>query len=296
MLLKLTDRVYVAPGGTNVGVLIADDGDVVLVDTGLNDGNARKVLHAVREELNADVRAIITTHGHGDHFGANKFVVQRTNARVYAPDLDELVLRHPLMQTVLLFGGADPVDTIRTRFLLADDSPVDGILEPGHQSLEGMDLNVVSLAGHSLNQMGLVVDGVFFCADVVFPAATLEKYRIPYLYGLSEHLDSLEYALTVDCMAVIPGHGPIEESIVEPVENNRAVIERTINALLGILSTPKSADEACHDLFEALAVPVTDESGYFLLRPTVSAYLSHLQRVGAVATDIADRTVVWRAV
>jgi len=169
MLQQLTERVYVAPGGTNVGIVVADDGRAVLIDTGLNDGNARKVLRAVRDELKTEVRAILTTHGHGDHFGANKFVVQRTGARVYAPDVDELVLRHPLMQTVLLFGGADPVDTIRTSFLLVDDSPVDGIIAPGEQVLEGVALDAVSLAGHSLNQMGLIIDGVFFCADVVFP-------------------------------------------------------------------------------------------------------------------------------
>jgi glyoxylase-like metal-dependent hydrolase (beta-lactamase superfamily II) len=294
MLQQLTERVYVAPGGTNVGVVLAEDGRAVLVDTGLNDGHARKVLRAIRDDLRTDVRAIFTTHGHGDHFGANRFVVQRTDARVYAPDLDEIVLRHPLMQTVLLFGGADPVDTIRTRFLLVDDSPVDGILEPGGQQLEGVDFHVVSLAGHSLNQMGLIVEGVFFCADVVLPEATLEKYRIPYLYGLTEHLDALEYALTVECTAVVPGHGPIEASMAGPVEHNRAVIERTITALLNVLETPKTADAACQDLFKALDVPVVDEGGYFLLRPTVSAYLSHLHRVGDIVTEVNDKTVVWR--
>lgn len=294
MLLKLTERVYVAPGGTNVGVLIADDGRAVLVDTGLNDGNARKVLRAVRDELRTEVRAIFTTHGHGDHFGANKFVVQRTNAHVYAPDLDEMVLRHPLMQTVLLFGGADPVDTIRTRFLLVDDSPVDGIIQPGRQQIEGVDLDVVSLAGHSLNQMGFLVDGVFFCADVVFPEATLEKYRIPYLYGLTEHLDSMEYALTVECSAVVAGHGPMETSIAPAVDLNKAVVERTIAALLTVLEEPMTADDACRSLFGSLDVPVADEGSFFLLRPTVSAYLSHLQRLGGVSLEIEEKMVVWR--
>ena len=294
MLQKLTERVYVASGGTNVGVLIADDGRAVLVDTGLNDGNARKVLRAVCADLRTEVRAIFTTHGHGDHFGANRFVVQRTNARVYAPDLDEMVLRHPLMQTVLLFGGADPVDTIRTKFLLVDDSPVDGIIQPGFQQLEGVELDVVSLAGHSLNQMGFLVDGVFFCADVVFPDATLEKYRIPYLYGLTEHLDSLEYARTLHCSAVVAGHGPVEESISAAVDSNKAVVERTITALLAVLEEPRTGDDACRDLFAALDVPVTDEGSYFLLRPTVSAYLSHLQRAGEVSLEVEGKMVLWR--
>lgn len=296
MLQKVTERVYMAPGGTNVGVLIADDGRVVLIDTGLNDGNARKILRAVREDLKTEVRAILTTHGHGDHFGANTFVVQRTGAKVYAPDVDEVVLRHPLMQTVLLFGGADPVDTIRTRFLLAQDSPVDGILEPGEQTLEGVPIDVVSLAGHSMNQMGIVVDGVFFCADVVFPQETIDKYRIPYLFGLTEHLDAMDYATTIPADRVVPGHGEMAESIDDLVAANRAAVERTSAAILASIPSPKPADVIADEVFRALDVPVTDAGAYYLLRPTIAAYLAHLERTEQATCAVSGKSVVWERV
>ncbi|HVL23124.1 MAG TPA: MBL fold metallo-hydrolase [Thermomicrobiales bacterium] len=294
MVQQLTERVYVVPGGTNVGIVRTDDDGVLLIDTGLNDTTARKVLRAVRDEFNAEVRAILTTHGHADHFGANAFVVARTNARVYAPDIDETVLRHPIMQPVFLYGGADPLDTLRGRFLLAEAGPVDAVLEPGEQEIEGVEMHVVSLAGHSMNQLGFVVDGVFFCADVVFPQSALEKYRIPYLYGLTEHLDALDYAATIDCRIAVPGHGPLEESLADPVRRNHEVIDRVVTALLGLLTEPMSTDRICAELFAALDVPVLDDQGYYLLRPTVAAYLSHLQRVGEVTHEIIDRAGVWR--
>jgi glyoxylase-like metal-dependent hydrolase (beta-lactamase superfamily II) len=121
---ELSPRVAMIPGGVNVGVLRGDGGRCVLVDTGLNDTSGKKAIKAVREELGGEVVAILTTHAHVDHFGANATVVKRTGAKVYAPAFDEAVLRYPLLQPTLLFAGADPPSSMRGGFMLADPSPV----------------------------------------------------------------------------------------------------------------------------------------------------------------------------
>ena len=296
MFQQLGDRVGVVAGGTNVGIIRIDAKRVILIDTGLNDTTARKVLRVVRDEIGSEVVAILITHGHADHFGANAFVVKRTGARVYAPDLDEQVLRFPLMQSIMLYGGADPVDALRTKFLLAEACPVDEIVHVGQLEIDGVEIEAISLAGHSINQMGYLIDDVFFCADVVFPEAALQKYPIPYLYGLTEHLEALERSLDVDCTVMIPGHGPIEHSMIEPVARNREVISRVLAAIPALLDTPASTDDLAVRLFDALNVPVNDTSGYFLLRPTVAAYLSHLERQGEIEHFIDGRASRWRSV
>ena len=288
-------RAGVVVGGTNVGVVRIDDRRVILIDTGLNDTTARKVLRAVRDELGSEIVAILITHGHADHFGANAFTVKRTGAEVWAPDLDEMTLRHPLMQAVMLYGGADPVDPIRTKFLVAEAGPVDHIVRPGPLEIEGVAIEAIPLAGHSMNQLGYLVDGVFYCADVVFPQAALEKYPIPYLYGLTEHLSALNHAATIESVAVVPGHGPIEEGIGGPIERNRAVIERVLATIPDLLPEPTTTDDLARALFMALDVPVNDASGYYLLKPTVAAYLAHLERAGTIEHVIENRGAFWRA-
>lgn len=294
MYLSLGDGVGYVPGGTNVGIIRNDDTHVTIIDSGLNDTTARKVLRTVRDDLGSEIVAILNTHGHADHFGANTFVRKRTGCQVWAPAIEATVIEHPLLQPALLFGGADPMDALRNRFLLAESCMVDGIVGPRIQDFFGTSIELIALTGHSPNQMGVLVDGVFFCADVVFPETAIEKYRIPYLFGLTDHLTSLGIAASVPASAVVPGHGPHLESIEPLVAINRQAIERTLDNIRSVLARPVTSDEVCAAVFTALDVPVTDAQSYFLLKPTVSAYLAHLDRIGEAQLEIVDKRALWR--
>lgn len=297
MLVELSPRVGYVPGGVNVGVLRGEDGRVVLVDTGLNETSGKKALRAVREAGWGEVAAILTTHAHADHFGGNAAVVKRTGARVYAPVLDEAVLRYPLLQPTLLYGGADPLDALRGRFLLADPSPVDAVIEAGTVGVAGIGVAVVPLPGHSPNQVGYLVDGVFFCADVVLPAAVLDKYRIPYLYSVTDHLRSLAAAVRVPFSVAVPGHGPTltAEEFAELVALNRALIDAVAERVLVLVAEPATAEAVLTGLLRYFGAEVVDAPGYYLLQPTALAFLSHLAREGSVAHEVRDGRALWRA-
>jgi glyoxylase-like metal-dependent hydrolase (beta-lactamase superfamily II) len=294
VLTRLTDRVYVLPGGVNIGVVRVDDRHCVLIDSGLNDSSAKKAIKAVRDGLGAEVVAVVTTHGHADHFGGNATVVKRTGARVFAPAMDECILRYPIIQPAFLFGGADPIDSMRTPFMLAEASPVDEIYEDVPIAVEGCEIEVVRLAGHSGNQKGLLIDGVFFAADVVLPEAILEKYRIPYLYSVTDHLKALERSAEVSANWVVPGHGPLLEDIRELRDRNLAVVTETAEMIVDYCDAPRTSGEIMHRVLDGRGATVMDSAGYYLLQPTINAYLSHLTRTGALDHQITGNRSLWR--
>lgn len=286
------------PGGVNIGVLLNEAGQAVLVDTGLNDTSAKRALKVVREELGAEVAAILTTHAHADHFGGNATVVKRTGATVHAPAFDEAFLRYPLLQPIFLYGGADPLDTLRGRFLLADASPVDVIVQPGPHQVAGVAVEAVPLFGHSPGQLGYLMDGVFFCADVVLPASVLDRYRVPYLFSLTDHLQAMDHAGAIGHTMAVPGHGPVLEpdALHALIDHNQRLMHHVLEAVLDLTAAPVTAETVLLSVLRQFDAPVADASSYYLLQPTAFAFLSHLQRVGAVEHQIDDGRSLWRRV
>jgi hypothetical protein len=57
-----------------------------------------------------------------------------------------------------------------------------------------------------------------------------------------------------------------------------------------------STDQVATAAFQALEVPIADHAGYFLLRPTIAAYLSHLHRTGVADLEFASGAALWRRV
>jgi glyoxylase-like metal-dependent hydrolase (beta-lactamase superfamily II) len=294
-LEQLTERVAFAPGGVNIGVVFGADDAALLIDTGLNDTAARKVLRELTA-LGRRIVAIVTTHGHADHFGGNAFVVKRTGAHVYAPAWDEMILRYPLTQPLCLFAGADPPAALRGGFMLAEPSPVDVIYNAGPLEIAGVKLEAVSLAGHSGNQMGLLCDGVFFCADVILPERVIERYKMPYLYSVRDHLTALTRAAATPHSAAIPGHGPRLEHVAESVAANRALVERVAAMTLELCRAPAMPEDILADLLEQLGAEPSDPAAYYLLHPTVFAYLTYLEDQGLVRQEITRGRSLWTRV
>ena len=292
MVERLSDRTGYLPGAVNVGVVWIDDRHVLMVDTGLNESNGKKALRAI-DGAGGTVVGVLTTHAHADHFGANATVVKRTAAKVYAPPIDEAVVRHPELMPRLLYAGADPPPSMRGRFLLAEPSPVDAVLGHGRTNVEGVPIEVVPLPGHSPGQVGYLIDGVFFSADIVLPPEALTKFKIPYLCSVTEHLASLDRAATVELDVAMPGHGPVVESLSDLIDLNRNLALRLITTTVEVLKTPMTIDPLIAALLAAFDADPTDAAAFYLIQPTIYATLSHLEMTGRIVNVVTNRQSRW---
>jgi len=287
---RLTERVSYVPNPVNIGVVHAENSSV-LIDSGIDESVPRKVSRL----LEKPPLYLINTHSHADHCGGNAFLKKRFSTRVLASELEKEIIEHTVLEPFYLYG-AFPPEELRNKFLMAKPSKVDETLKEGPLILDGVELEIVSLSGHSPGQIGVAVDGVLFCADSVFSEESIKKHRIFVVYNVEEFLQTLNFLEKTNYNYYVPSHGKVVQDIEELVELNRKTVESVINTILDILKVPAKTEELMKSLFDRFEITLENLTQYVLYRSTVHAYLSFLLDRKEVEREFRENTLLWRRV
>ena len=82
-------------------------------------------------------------------------------------------------------------------------------------------------------------------------------------------------------------------SSTRPIDLNAALARRVAEAILELTVTPRSAEAILEGILRRFDAPVADGPSFYLLQPTVFAFLSHLHRTGEIGHEIRDGRSLW---
>ncbi len=165
----------------------------LVIDPG---ADGERILAAV-QAADLILQTIVNTHGHFDHIGANRFLVEQTGARLLCHAGDLPLLRNA-SQHAAIYG------------LSAEPSPEpDRLLEEGDEVAVGsVRLQVLHTPGHSPGGICLYGEGHLFVGDTLF-AGSVGRTDLPG--GSHRQLIALihEKLLPLPEETIVhPGHGP----------------------------------------------------------------------------------------
>ena len=272
-LRSITDDVWYIPNVTNIGVIRDEDNSVILIDTGIDRGTGKRINNLLLNEKLV-LKAIVNTHSHADHCGGNKYLQDTTGATIYASDIEDIIISNPYLEPWYLFSGATPIIDLQNKYLMAKPSKVDHVIRNTDLSLtfENVELNIVPLPGHALNQIGIVFDSVFFCADSIFSEELLVKHKVPFFIDIKQTLETLNYLLSTDFSFYVPAHAVPSQNISQIVKANINSIEGIEELIFNFLTEPKTADQVMKSVCDHFQLGLTKVNQYFLLKTPVLAF------------------------
>lgn len=176
---------------------------------------------------------------------------------------------------------------------MANPSQVDILAEDDVQ-LDDLNIKVLDLPGHSVNQKGFFVDGVAFVADTLFPDSFFNKQRLPFNYDPSAHAQTLEKLRKIEASCYIGGHFPPQNVISTLIANNLNHLNESLDFMRQLLKSPMPQERVIKAFLDHYGLKKTSWE-YYLYRGTVNGYLSSLHKHGEIKYRILDNLPVWYA-
>lgn len=290
-LIKITDNNYYINCPTKPGVYDMGGGHVWLIDGGSDKDAARKISKIILER-DWTLEGIIVTHSHADHIGGCRLLRDRSGCTVYAAAPEAAVTEHPHLEPAMLYGGYPP-KALRGKFLMAQQSCE---CEPLDRDKPPVDVKIIPLPGHCLDMIGVLTpEGVFYCADAVFPAHVVEKYHVNFVYDVAACMETLKSLPNVAARYYLPAHAPEPlTDISELAALNLSKMLEIIGLILDICAEPNSFEEILRRVFGHYSLSM-DFAQYALVGSSVRSYLAYLLDTGALATAFEHNKMLWSA-
>lgn len=288
-LIQVLNNTYYINCPAKIGLYLDGDKGVYLIDSG-NDKEAGRKVRQILDKNGWALRAILCTHSHADHIGGCKYLKAQTGCKVYAPGVERDFTRHTLLEPALLYGGFPP-KALRHKFLMAQESDADELASA--ELPEGFE--IIPLPGHCFEMVGFrTPDNVVFLADCLSSRATLEKYRIGFIYDVQAYLDTLEKVKSLSGAFFVPAHAEACEDVSELAQYNIDTVNEIAGRIKSICTQPVNFEALLKRLFDEYALELSFEQ-YALVGSTVKSYLAWLMDKVQLKAECESNLLLWEA-
>ena len=286
-LIQVLNNTYYINCPAKIGLYLDVDKGVYLIDSG-NDKEAGRKVRQILDKNGWTLRAILCTHSHADHIGGCKYLQAQTGCKVYAPGIERDFTRHTLLEPALLYGGFPP-KALRHKFLMAQESDADELASA--ELPEGFE--IIPLPGHCFEMVGFrTPDDVVFLADCLSSRATLEKYRIGFIYDVQAYLDTLEKVKSLSGAFFVPSHAEACEDVSELAQYNIDTVNEIAGRIKSICTQSVNFEALLKRLFDEYALELSFEQ-YALVGSTVKSYLAWLMEKWQLKAECKNNMLLW---
>lgn len=289
-LVQVGEKSYYINCPAKIGVYLADEYNVYLIDSG-NDKDAGRKVRQILEKNNWKLKGILNTHSNADHIGGNRYLQNQTGCIVFSGGIEAAFTQYPILEPSFLYGGY-PCKDLRHKFLLAQDSNVTSFSDVNFPK----EIEIVPLPGHFFDMVGFrTPDQTVFLADCISSKETLEKYAISFIYDVEAYLKTLDKVETMKAAMFVPAHAEASADVRELIQYNRKKIYEVAVCLREICSEAMTFEQVLQRVFNRYGLVMNFEQ-YVLVGSTVRSYLSWLKDKGEMNVDFQNNQLLWKSV
>jgi glyoxylase-like metal-dependent hydrolase (beta-lactamase superfamily II) len=303
------------PGVPHVNAWAVARGDgIVLFDTGVGgeDGLEQLELALAQAKLKLrDVRLLVCTHTHADHYGLAGPIVDAAGCEIWLhPAWDHIraMVEDPDAAfdnrlEVARQSGVPETDLKQYEERRDPDPLIARIVPPDRELVDGVEVATDLGSFRTYETPGHAPSHVVFhepeSGMMISGDHLLGKVTVFFDHGhtadpVGDFLESLDAVDELDVRLCLPGHGRTFRDVGAKIQAYRDLVDLHLNRIRDSLkSAEKSPFDIVPDVFGVSADKLHPAMAAWGLQITL-AYLDHLQALGDAEKEESGEAVVWR--
>ncbi|GAA0863259.1 MBL fold metallo-hydrolase [Paraclostridium tenue] len=296
-LINIKGNSFYIKGGTNTGVYIFDDKSALIIDPGLPGARPRNIIRDLERD-GIEVKWIINTHEHNDHYGAGYQFKDKYKDLINMSSKDSKpYIDNPILFSAYIMGGNtnEFLNTILTNKNMETVS-IDKTIEPGTIIINNEYIEIIDLKGHTLGSIGVLTkDKVFFIGDTLVSEELLSKFELLFLFDIQAYLKSLSILETIDFEYVVLGHGKkvlSRKEALELAKKHELCVTKYLNQLRELTKEPKNLESILKIILNENKLSYNYKE-YHFFKSTLVSMISHLTKLGELNYVLKDGDVLY---
>lgn len=276
---------------TNAGLIFSDNG-VIIIDNGWGIKQGKRILEILQNNK-LKVIAIINTHAHLDHSGANDYIQKQTGCSIYSSKFQVIMMSEPMLMPYFYSFGATPLKEGLTRAFLND--PIKAkIINQGIFLIDGVTLEIVELSGHSDGHIGIICDNVLFCGDAVFSTNIIDENKILFFNDVCLQRKTLKYIMDSKFDAYISAHGKHFKDPRPACEKYLQVIDNIENLVLEAAKSPLTTEQIVSFVCNCLELKIESYGAYCVSKVPILSVIHTLSNDDVLEYFFKDNTLIFQ--
>ncbi|WP_455539741.1 MBL fold metallo-hydrolase [Terrisporobacter sp.] len=296
-LINIKGDTYYIKGGTNTGIVKLDNSSALVIDPGLGGMRPRKIMELL-ENNHMDVKYIINTHEHEDHYeGCNQIKQSNKGIHILSSKEAKKFIDDSCKFADYILGGKS------NRFLIPKVCKekdnlieVDTIVNEGEIVLNNKKIEIIKLTGHSEGSIGILTeDKVLFVGDLFVGANILSKFELLLMYDVKSYFESINKIKNIDFDYMILGHGKEIYSKKESellIESHINAINKYITQVKELLKLPVTVDNILKSIINNNNLSC-DYKEYYFFRSSILSIISYLCDLNLVDYSIEKGEMLY---
>lgn len=296
-LINIKGNSFYIKGGTNTGVYVFEDKSALIVDPGLPGARPRNIIRDLEKE-GIEVKWIINTHEHNDHYGAGYQFKDKFKDLINMSSKDSKpYIDNPILFSAYIMGGNtnEFLNTILTNKNM-ETVNIDKTIEPGRIIINNEYIDIIDLKGHTLGSIGVLTkDKVFFIGDTLVSEELLSKFELLFLFDIEAYLKSLSILEIIDFEYVVLGHGKkvlSRNEALELAKKHELCVMKYLNQLRELTKEPKNLESILKIILNENKLSYNYKE-YHFFKSTLVSMISYLTKLGELNYDLRDGDVLY---